>query len=136
MSTKEHGEGGGLVGVELQQMLHSIVQDAVQGAIGTVQQELQAVSSKLSRVEGQLQEQLELDAHRETGINEVGSSLKRLEDQMRGVRARLSDLDSRQRTGQLIGRFVPPPYVADMAHTGAPFRERDQDRSPISPYAQ
>lgn len=164
MSTEEASTSSAIGGPELQQMLQAIVQDALRGAIGAVQQGLEDVSLKLSRVESQLREQglqgesrdqgikglnaklsrverqldeqADQDQRREQGFQEVRSSLTRLERQMLGVRGRLSDLDSRQRTGQLIGRFVPPPYVPDMAQTNAPFSGQEQDRSPMSPYAQ
>jgi hypothetical protein len=116
MSAKDLGEGSDPVGVEMRQMLQSIVKEALQDAIESLKRELQSTSSKQ--------------------MEEVTSSLSRLEDQMRGVRGRLSDLDSRQRTGQLVGRFLPPPYVSGTAFTGAQFGERDKDRAPISPYSQ
>lgn len=121
------------VNAELQQVLQSIVKEASQSAIGLLQQELQLMNSTLSRVEYELRGlRLQADLCDQKMV-EVTFSLHRLEDQMRGARRCLGDLDRRQ---QLVERFSTWPYVSGPAFVGAQSGEFGRDLSQISPYAQ
>jgi hypothetical protein len=59
-----------------------------------------------------------------------------IEKAIKGVKARVSDLESRHRTTQLASRFVVAPFVDDLVQDDASLREQPHRKTPSSPSAQ